>query len=277
VTQAEGPLLAVREIEVIYDRVILALRGVSLQVGAGGVVSLLGANGAGKTTTLKSISGLVATQRGQVVRGTITYAGQPVNHSPPDQLVAAGLVQVLEGRHCFQQLTVEENLLAGGLLHRPSRAVLRDALERIYHYFPRLKTLRRKQAGYASGGEQQMIAIGRALMGRPRLILLDEPSMGLAPQVVDEIFAIIRELNRKDGVSFLLAEQNATMALRYADHGYILENGRVVAEGTAQSLSARDDVKQFYLGVGERGRRSFRATNYARRPAAVAAPAGQIN
>ncbi len=266
-TANTAPLLHVEDVEALYDGVIVALRGITLRVERGSIVSLLGANGAGKSTTLKAISGLLRAERGEVINGSISYDGHPINASTPDQLVAAGLVQVLEGRHCFSQLTVEENLITGGLLHRPSRAVQREGLERIYGYFPRLATLRKRQAGYASGGEQQMIAIGRALMARPRLVLLDEPSMGLAPQVVEEIFGIIRELNQRDGVSFLLAEQNAAMALRYADHGYIVENGRVVAEGTAQDLGAREDVKAFYLGVGARGRKSFRAAKYAR-PAA---------
>jgi branched-chain amino acid transport system ATP-binding protein len=274
--EEKAPLLTVRDIEVIYDDVILALRGISLDVSAGSIVALLGANGAGKSTTLKAISGLAAAERGKVVRGSIHYDGIAVNAAPPDRLVAAGLVQVLEGRHCFSQLTVEENLITGALLHRPSRSVLRHQLERIYHFFPRLQGLRGKQAGYASGGEQQMVAIGRALMGRPRLVLLDEPSMGLAPQIVDEIFAIIRTLNQRDGVSFLLAEQNATMALRYADHGYILESGRIAAAGSAKELAGRADVQQFYLGVGERGRRSFLAPKYLR-PTASAATAAAAN
>ncbi|PWT70192.1 MAG: ABC transporter ATP-binding protein [Proteobacteria bacterium] len=255
-------MLEVRGIEVLYDSAILALRGVSLDVHGSRIVSLLGANGAGKTTTLKAISGLLQAERGAIVSGTVTYRDRRINEAPPAELVSAGLVQVLEGRHCFSQLTVEENLLSGALLRRLARTAQQPALERIYHYFPRLASLRRKAAGYTSGGEQQMVAIGRALMSQPKLVLLDEPSMGLGPQMVEEIFEIVRELNRQDGVSFLLAEQNATMALRYAHHGYILENGKVVADGSAQSLSARADVQQFYLGVGDQGRKSFRGVRY---------------
>lgn len=265
-TQAQAPLLDVRDIHVIYGQVIIGLRGVSLRVAPGEVVALLGANGAGKSTTLKAISGLLRAERGEVVQGSIHYRETPISARTPRDLVAAGLVQVLEGRHCFPQLTVEENLVTGTLLQSTSRAQTSQAIERIYGYFPRLKLLRKKQAGYASGGEQQMLAIGRALISRPKLILLDEPSMGLAPLIVDEIFQIVRELNAREGVSFLLAEQNATVALAFANHGYILENGKVVVDDSAENLRARDDVKQFYLGVGEQGRKSFRQPRHARSP-----------
>lgn len=259
-------ILVVRDVEVIYDHVIVALHGVSLKVGHGSIVTLLGANGAGKTTTLKAISSLLRAERGEVVNGTIVYDGQAVLAQTPETLVHNGLVQVLEGRHCFPQLTVEENLLAGAFVRRPSRAELRRSLQQIYALFPRLETRRRIPAGLTSGGEQQMVAIGRALMARPRLILLDEPSMGLAPQIVEEIFQIVRELNRSSGVSVLLAEQNATLALQYADHGYILETGRVVASGTSTELRNREDVKHYYLGVGAEGRRSFRDDTAVPRP-----------
>ena len=242
--------LEVDDIEALYGQSILALRGVSLKVQQGSIVALLGANGAGKTTTLKAISNLLASERGAVSSGTITWRGESTRHLHPADLVAKGVVQVLEGRHVFPQLTVEENILAGGFLHRPSRRALEQDLERIYDWFPRLKERRKSRCGLTSGGEQQMVAIGRALMTRPVLVLLDEPSMGLAPIIVEEIFGIIRQLNRDEGVSFLLAEQNANLVLRFADHGYVLENGRVATSGTAAELAARDDVKEFYLGVG---------------------------
>jgi branched-chain amino acid transport system ATP-binding protein len=247
-------MLAVEGIEVAYDRIILGLRGVSLGVGVGEIVALLGANGAGKSTTLKAVAGLLAAERGAVRRGTIALDGLDVTAAPARQLVRAGVVLVPEGRRCFPHLTVEENLIAGALARRPSRAALRLGLERVYGHFPRLRERRKKAAGYLSGGEQQMLALGRALISQPRLVLLDEPSMGLAPQVVDEIFRIMKTLNERDRTSFLLAEQNATVALRFAHHGYILENGGVVATGAATELSARDDVQHFYLGVGARGR-----------------------
>jgi branched-chain amino acid transport system ATP-binding protein len=247
-------MLTLEGIEVAYDRIILGLRGVSLGVAAGEIVALLGANGAGKSTTLKAAAGLLAAERGAVTRGSITLDGQDVTNAPPRQLVRAGVVLVPEGRRCFPHLTVEENLIAGALARRPSRALLRLLLERVYAYFPRLKERRKGAAGYLSGGEQQMLALGRALMAQPRLILLDEPSMGLAPQIVEEIFRIMQALNERDRTGFLLAEQNATVALRFAQQGYILENGRVVAKGTAAELSARDDVQHFYLGVGAQGR-----------------------
>ncbi|GAA5231594.1 ABC transporter ATP-binding protein [Verticiella sediminum] len=259
------PLLSVNGIEVIYNHVILVLKGVSLTVPRGGITALLGANGAGKTTTLRAISNLLQGERGEVTKGNIEYKGEKVERLTPADLVKRGVVQVMEGRHCFAHLTVEENLLTGAYTRSLSRADQAGALERVYTYFPRLKTRRASQAGYTSGGEQQMTAIGRALMADPDMILLDEPSMGLAPQVVDEIFQIVRDLNQRESVSFLLAEQNTNIALRYADYGYILENGRVMMDGAAASLTANEDVKEFYLGIGTSGRKSFRDTKFYRR------------
>jgi branched-chain amino acid transport system ATP-binding protein len=258
-------LLSVNGIEVIYNYVILVLKGVSLEVGEGDVVALLGANGAGKTTTLKAISNLLAAERGAVTKGSIELRGTRVDSLTPAQLVSRGVVQVMEGRHCFAHLTVEENLLTGAFTRKAARADLKRDLERVYGYFPRLKERRGALAGYTSGGEQQMTAIGRALMARPSLILLDEPSMGLAPQLVEEIFEIVRNLNRQERVSLLLAEQNAAMALRYADYGYVLENGRVVMDGAAADLAANEDVKEFYLGLSAGGRKSFRDVKHYRR------------
>ncbi len=243
-------LLEVNDIHALYGQSILALRGVSLTVGEGSIVALLGANGAGKTTTLKAISNLLGAERGRISRGSISWRGKPTDRVDPSDLVRAGIVQVLEGRHCFPQLTVEENLLSGGFVRRYSPRELRRKLEGIYERFPRVRERRKTRAGLTSGGEQQMVAIGRALMTQPRLVLLDEPSMGLAPIIVQEIFEIVRELNRESGVSFLIAEQNANLALRYADHAFFLENGRVALCGTAAELSARDDVQHYYLGVG---------------------------
>jgi branched-chain amino acid transport system ATP-binding protein len=257
------PILEVNNIEVIYDHVILVLKGVSLQVKEGQIVALLGANGAGKTTTLKAISNLLGAERGEVTKGQILFQGRRVDRLTPNELVRMGVVQVMEGRHCFQHLTVEENLLTGA--YTRGGVDLREDLERVYRYFPRLKERRKSLAGYTSGGEQQMTAIGRALMARPKMILLDEPSMGLAPQLVEEIFEIVKELNRKEGVSILLAEQNTNMALKYADYGYILENGRVVMDGEARSLAENEDVKEFYLGFSSGGRRSFRDVKSYRR------------
>jgi branched-chain amino acid transport system ATP-binding protein len=254
--------LHVDDVEAVYGQVILAVRGVSLTVEQGSIAALLGANGAGKTTTLKAISNLLGPERGEVSRGRITWRGQAVDRLSPSDLVAKGVVQVLEGRHCFPQLTVEENLLAGAFVRRPSRRQIAIDLEQIYQWFPRLKDRRKSKAGLTSGGEQQMVAIGRALMTKPVLVLLDEPSMGLAPIIVEEIFEIIRSLNRDGGVSFLIAEQNANLALKYADHGYILENGRVAASGTAAELAARDDVKEFYLGAGGAKNGDARATRH---------------
>jgi branched-chain amino acid transport system ATP-binding protein len=259
------PYLVVNNVEVIYDHVILVLKGVSLEVPRGGVVALLGANGAGKSTTLKAISNLLRAERGEVTKGSIHFKGERVDALSPNELVRRGVIQVMEGRHCFEHLTIEENLLTGAYTRRLSRAQLAQALERVYHYFPRLKERRKSQAGYTSGGEQQMCAIGRALMAAPEMILLDEPSMGLAPQVVEEIFEIVHELNAKENVSFLLAEQNTMVALRYANFGYILENGRVVMEGEARELRENEDVKEFYLGLSSQGRKSFREVKHYRR------------
>ncbi|HET7547868.1 MAG TPA: ABC transporter ATP-binding protein [Usitatibacter sp.] len=260
-----APLLDVNGIEVIYNHVILVLKGVSLQVPEGGIVALLGANGAGKTTTLKAVSNLLAAERGEVTKGYIEFRGERVDRLNPSELVKRGAIQVMEGRHCFPHLSVEENLLTGAYSRKASRAEIRADLEKVYGFFPRLKQRRTSLAGYTSGGEQQMTAIGRALMARPRMILLDEPSMGLAPQIVEEIFEIVRNLNEAEKVSFLLAEQNTMVALRFADYGYILENGRVVMEGSAESLSGNEDVKEFYLGISSGGRRSFRDVKHYRR------------
>ena len=262
---APPPYLSVNNIEVIYDHVILVLKGVSLQVPQGKIVALLGANGAGKSTTLKTISTLLRGERGDVTKGEVQFKGERVDQLTPNELVKRGLSQVMEGRHCFGHLTIEENLLTGAYTRSLSRGELKDALEKVYHYFPRLKTRRASQAGYTSGGEQQMCAIGRALMAKPSMILLDEPSMGIAPQIVEEIFGIVKDLNHKENVSFLLAEQNTNVALRYADFGYILENGRVVMEGQAQELASNEDVKEFYLGVSSAGRKSFRDMKFYRR------------
>jgi branched-chain amino acid transport system ATP-binding protein len=262
---AGPPLLAVNNIEVIYDHVILVLKGVSLAVPKGKIVALLGANGAGKTTTLKAISNLLRAERGDVTKGCIVLRGERIERLSTSDMVERGVVQVMEGRHCFAHLTVEENLLTGAYTRRLSRAALAAELERVYAYFPRLKERRASQSGYTSGGEQQMTAIGRALMAKPTMILLDEPSMGLAPQIVDEIFGIVRDLNAKEDVSFLLAEQNTTVALAHADYGYILENGRVVMDGDAQALAANEDVKEFYLGMSSGARKSFRETKFYRR------------
>ena len=258
-------VLNVNNIEVIYDHVILVLKGVSLAVPEGRIVALLGANGAGKTTTLKAISNLLHAERGEVTKGAIEFRGQRVDRLTPHQLVRLGVCQVMEGRHCFQHLTVEENLLTGAFTRSITRGQLKEELERVYHYFPRLKQRRTSLSGYTSGGEQQMTAIGRALMAKPSMILLDEPSMGLAPQIVEEIFDIVRDLNVKEQVSFLLAEQNTMIALSYAHYGYILETGRVVMDGEASGLASNEDVKEFYLGLSTAGRRSFRDVKHYRR------------
>ena len=257
--------LSVNNIEVIYDRVILVLKGVSLDVPKGSIVALLGANGAGKTTTLKAISNLLRAERGEVTKGTIEFAGERVDRLTPNDLVRRGVCQVMEGRHCFAHLTIEENLLTGAFTRKRSRGDIGTALDKVYHYFPRLRQRRDSQAGYTSGGEQQMTAIGRALMAQPTMILLDEPSMGLAPQIVEEIFAIVGDLNAKEGVSFLLAEQNTMVALRHANYGYILESGRVVMDGAARALANNEDVKEFYLGLSSGGRKSFRDVKHYRR------------
>ncbi len=264
-TDAATALLSVNNIEVIYNHVILVLKGVSLVVPEGGIVALLGANGAGKSTTLKAISNLLRVERGEVTKGSITYAGERIDQLSANDLVRRGVIQVMEGRHCFGHLTVEENLLTGAFIHGGKRQQIADDLEKVYTYFPRLKQRRQSQAGYTSGGEQQMCAIGRALMSRPKMILLDEPSMGLAPQLVEEIFAIVQALNEKERVSFLVAEQNTNMALRYAHYGYILETGRIVLDGEAAALRENEDVKEFYLGVAGDGRKSFRNVKHYRR------------
>ena len=258
-------LMEVSNIEVIYNDVILVLKGVSLKVPKGGITALLGGNGAGKTTTLKAISNLLHSERGEVTKGSIMYRGERVQELSPEALVKRGVIQVLEGRHCFEHLTIEENLLTGAYTRSGGKAAVNADLEMVYNYFPRLRERRKSQAGYTSGGEQQMCAIGRALMSRPETILLDEPSMGLAPQLVEEIFGIVKDLNEREGVSFLLAEQNTNVALRFAHHGYILESGRVVMEGPAAELRENPDVKEFYLGVSDEGRKSFRDVRSYRR------------
>jgi branched-chain amino acid transport system ATP-binding protein len=262
---AEDAFLLVKNIEVVYSSVILVLKGVSLAVPKGGIVALLGCNGAGKTTTLKAISNLLHAERGEVTKGSIVFDGHEVHGLSPNDLVQLGCIQVMEGRRCFAHLTVEENLLTGAFTRRDGSAAIARDLERVYAYFPRLKERRDSTAGYTSGGEQQMCAIGRALMSRPTMILLDEPSMGLAPQIVEEIFEIVKNLNEKEGVSFLLAEQNTHIALRYARYGYILENGRVVMDGDAKSLTENEDVKEFYLGISGGRRKSFREGKHYRR------------
>ena len=261
----EKPLLQISNIEVIYDRVILVLRGVSLAIPKDGIVALLGANGAGKSTTLKAISGLLRSERGEVTKGSIEYEGKSIIDSNATELVSRGLIQVMEGRHCFEHLTVDENLLTGAYTRRDGNAAVNRDLELVYSYFPRLKERRSALAGYISGGEQQMTAIGRALMARPSLILLDEPSMGLAPQLVEEIFGIVTRLNEDEGVTFLLAEQNTNMALKYARYGYVLESGRVVLDGDAKSLRENEDVKEFYLGLSSSGKKSYRDVKHYRR------------
>jgi branched-chain amino acid transport system ATP-binding protein len=264
-TASSQTLLNVNNIEVIYDHVILVLKGVSLEVPEGRIVTLLGANGAGKTTTLKAISNLLRVERGEVTKGSIEYQGQRIDRLNPSALVRRGIIQVMEGRHPFGHLTCEENLLTGAYTRHDGRTALQRDMDMVYAYFPRLAERRHAKAGYVSGGEQQMMVIGRALMARPKLILLDEPSMGLAPQLVAEIFDIVARLNREEGVSFLLAEQNATVALRVADYGYVLENGRVVLDGAAETLRTNEDVKEFYLGLGIAGRRSYRDVKHYRR------------
>lgn len=258
-------ILTVNNIEVIYDHVILVLKGVSLHVPEGGIVAILGANGAGKTTTLKAVSNLLRGERGEVTKGSIEFKGEQVQSLSPNELVRRGCIQVMEGRHCFGHLTIEENLLTGAFTRRDGRSAIRQDLDMVYDYFPRLRERRSSQAGYTSGGEQQMCAIGRALMSRPSMILLDEPSMGLAPQLVEEIFDIVKRLNTDTGVSFLLAEQNTNIALKYATYGYILESGRVVLDGTGDVLRENSDVKEFYLGTGGESRRSFRDVKHYKR------------
>ena len=263
-TQVEN-VLEVNNIEVIYNHVILVLKGVSLNVPKGGITALLGGNGAGKTTTLKAISGLLASERGEVTKGSIKYRGVDIQHADPAETVKKGVVQVMEGRHCFEHLTIEENLLTGAYTRADGKAAIAADLEMVYDYFPRLKERRKSQAGYTSGGEQQMCAVGRALMSKPETILLDEPSMGLAPQLVEQIFDIVKSINEKEGVTFLLAEQNTNVALRFAHYGYILESGRVVMDGPAKDLRENQDVKEFYLGMSDDGRKSFRDVRSYRR------------
>ena len=258
-------VLEVSNIEVIYNHVILVLKGVSLKVPKGGITALLGGNGAGKTTTLKAISGLLASERGEVTKGSILYHGENTAHADPAELVKRGVVQVMEGRHCFEHLTVEENLMTGAYTRTDGKGAIAADLEMVYNYFPRLRERRKSQAGYTSGGEQQMTAIGRALMSRPETILLDEPSMGLAPQLVEQIFGIVKSVNEEQGVTFLLAEQNTNVALRFAHYGYILESGRVVMDGPAAELRENPDVKEFYLGMSDEGRKSFRDVRSYRR------------
>jgi len=265
-TKQKNNLLQVSNIEVVYNHVILVLRGVSLNVLEGGITAILGGNGAGKSTTLKAISNLIHSERGEVTKGAINYRGQSILNQNPSEMVKRGVIQVMEGRHCFEHLTVEENLMTGAYTRTDSKSIIANDLEMVYSYFPRLKERRKSQAGYTSGGEQQMCAIGRALMSKPETVLLDEPSMGLAPQLVEEIFEIVKDLNEKEGVSFLLAEQNTNVALRFAHYGYILESGRVVMDGTAEDLRENPDVKEFYLGISDKGRKSFRdGRSYRRR------------
>jgi len=264
-SQTDETLLEVSNVEVIYNHVILVLKGVSLKVPKGGITALLGGNGAGKSTTLKSISNLLLSERGEITKGSVKYRGAAVAGLSPADLVRRGVIQVMEGRHCFGHLTVEENLLTGAYTRKIGRAELNQNLDLVYSYFPRLKERRKSLAGYTSGGEQQMVAIGRALMSKPETVLLDEPSMGLAPQLVEEIFQIVKDLNEKEGVTFLLAEQNTNVALRYAHYGYILESGRVVMDGPAAELRENPDVKEFYLGMSDEGRKSYRDTRSYRR------------
>ncbi len=264
--QTAKPILSVKNVEAIYDHVILVLKGVSIEVPEGGIVAILGANGAGKSTTLKAISNLIKAERGEVTKGSIEFKGERVDTLTPSDLVTRGCIQVMEGRHCFGHLTIEENLRTGAFTRKDGRAGEAAALEMVYNYFPRLKERRNSQAGYTSGGEQQMCAIGRALMAKPTMVLLDEPSMGLAPQIVEQIFEIVKDINTKERVSFLLAEQNTNVALRYATYGYILETGRIVMDGNAAALRDNEDVKEFYLGVGGADRKSFRdVKSYKRR------------
>ena len=258
-------VLNVNGIEVIYNHVILVLKGVSLSVPEGSIVAILGGNGAGKTTTLRAISNLLKAERGEVTKGSIDLRGERIDNLSPSDLVKRGVVQVMEGRHCFAHLTIEENLMTGSYT-RKSKGEIAANLEKVYNYFPRLKTRRTSQAAYTSGGEQQMCAIGRALMANPSMVLLDEPSMGLAPQIVEEVFNIVQDLNKKEKVTFVLAEQNTNMALKYSDYGYIMESGRIVMDGTASDLASNEDVKEFYLGVGGGERKSFKdVKSYKRR------------
>lgn len=263
---APKPILSVNNIEVIYDHVVLVLKGVSFTVPRGGIVAILGANGAGKTTTLKAISNLIRAERGDVTKGSIQFEDERIDKLTPSELVQRGCIQVMEGRHCFGHLSIDENLMTGAFTRKDGNKAIKADLERVYDYFPRLRQRKNAMAGYTSGGEQQMCAIGRAMMSKPKMILLDEPSMGLAPQIVEEIFEIVKDLNIRENVSFLIAEQNTNMALKYATYGYIMETGRIVMDGEASALRENEDVKEFYLGVGGADRKSFRdAKSYKRR------------
>ena len=257
-------MLTVNNIEVIYDDVILVLKGLSLHVPKGQIVAVLGSNGAGKTTTLKAISGLLKTEEGEVTDGTIVFDGERIDRLPPEEVVRRGVFQVMEGRRVFEDLTVEENIVMGGYSRR-DRAGLRRDFALCFDYFPRLKERRRKLAGYLSGGEQQMLAISRALMARPKMMMLDEPSLGLAPLLVKEIFRIVKRINQEEKTTLLLVEQNANLALSIADYGYIMENGRVVLDGEPDKLRANEDVKEFYLGSGAGEKKSYRNLKFYKR------------
>ncbi|MGE0423160.1 MAG: ABC transporter ATP-binding protein [Reyranellaceae bacterium] len=258
-------MLSLNNIEVVYDRVILVLKGVSVEVREGAITTVLGANGAGKTTTLKAISGVLYSERGEITKGSIDLDGQRLNGKRASDVTRLGIAQVFEGRRVFEHLTAEENLIAGGHI-MPDMRSIRDGIDMVYSYFPRLKERRNQQSGYLSGGEQQMLAIGRALMSKPKVVLLDEPSLGLAPMLVEEIFAIVQSLVRQEKLTVLLVEQNATMALGIADHGYVMENGRIVLEGDAEKLRSNSDIKEFYLGLNEVGtRKSYRDVKHYRR------------
>ena len=257
-------MLVLNNVEVIYDNVILVLKGVSIEVKEGGITTVLGANGAGKTTTLKAISGVLRTERGEVTRGTIEFAGKRIDTMRPHEIVKLGLVQVFEGRRVFEHLTTHENLVAGGHIVG-SKAKLNENIDRVYSYFPRIADRRNIQGGYLSGGEQQMLAVGRALMSDPKVILLDEPSLGLAPMLVEEIFGIVKNLRTKENVTFLVVEQNAALALEFADFGYVLENGSIVLQGPAADLRDNADIKEFYLGISGEEKRSFRDVKHYRR------------
>ena len=264
-SETKNIVLNVNGIEVIYNHVILVLKGVSLNVPEGKIVAILGGNGAGKTTTLRAVSNLLKGERGEVTKGSIEYLGERIENLSPSELVKRGVVQVMEGRHCFAHLTIEENLLTGSYT-RSDKGEIAANLDKVYTYFPRLKTRQKSQAAYTSGGEQQMCAIGRAIMSNPSIVLLDEPSMGLAPQIVEEVFHIVKDLNQKEGTTFLLAEQNTNMALKYSDYGYIMESGRIVMDGAAHDLANNEDVKEFYLGMGGGERKSFKdVKSYKRR------------
>ena len=258
-------MLAINNIEVVYDNVVLVLKGVSLEVAQGSITTLLGANGAGKSTTLKAVSGILFTERGDITKGSVTLEGQPINGRRPFEITSLGIAQVFEGRRVFESLTCEENLIAGAHI-QPDMRKVRDGIELVYSYFPRIKERRNQQSGYMSGGEQQMLAIGRALMSNPKVLLLDEPSLGLAPLLVEEIFGTIQQLVQKQKLSVLLVEQNATLALAIADHGYVMENGRIVLEGSGEKLRSNSDIREFYLGLNEGGtRKSYRDVKHYKR------------